>query len=159
MYSQNLPVGPMLQKIQVDEQQEAREQERYKRRRHTRTSVLLWTCSEGDEVRNPIPGRIEDGLVGSSSGYLYPYGTVERQTFSYDFPQCLAIIWIFSNRFAKVEGLASPVVHRQRQMMRSDRTCDGRTTRFYSLNGCPSRSMLKDNSQLGKCRVDLKQMG
>jgi hypothetical protein len=43
--------------------------------------------------------------------------------------------------------------------MRSDRACDGRATRFNSLDGCPSRGMLEDDSQTGESRVDLEQMG
>lgn len=79
-------------------------------------------------------------------------------TFFNYFSQCLSIIREFGDRFAEVEGLTSPVIHDQGQMVGSDGTGDCRAQAFYALDGGAGRGVLQYDSKAGKPGMEFHEV-
>ena len=96
----------------------------------------------------------------SEISVLLPYTFILsiRLTFLYDIPQCLTVVGIFCDRFAKVPRLACPIIHSQGKMVGSYCASHCWAARFDSFYGCPCRCMLEHNAQFGECGVQLEEI-
>jgi len=63
--------------------------------------------------------------------------------FADDVTERCAIIWRLRNRFAEMQGLPSPIVYDQLQVVRRNGACDSIAASFYALDGSARRSVLQ----------------